>query len=181
MGSQDCPKQTVFPYNWQSGAPQTQFCASGWPQNSENTGLSRHDESMTPLPCSVPISSDIVYNWPNGNQGTPLCLDACAVQTRCEKRHPYDRSTASIPANGHLLSRNKGWKYLLEADCLNKEGLAYHANLLMSFDIYTSSAVTTTANGTSRASKCFCPHRTLSASVVRSFRKSLVALVARTR
>jgi hypothetical protein len=35
---------------------------------------------------------------------------------------------------------------------------------------YTSSADTTTANGTPIASKCFWPQRTLSASLVRSFR-----------
>ena len=36
-------------------------------------------------------------------------------------------------------------------------------------------------NGTPSASKCFCPHRTLSASLVRSFRKSRVPFVSRTR
>ncbi len=39
---------------------------------------------------------------------------------------------------------------------------------------YTSSAETTTENGTPRVSKCFCPKRTLSASLVRSLSKSLV-------
>ena len=48
-------------------------------------------------------------------------------------------------------------------------------------DCYTSSAVTATANGTPIASKCFCPQRTLSASLVRSFRKSRVPLVSRTK
>jgi len=37
---------------------------------------------------------------------------------------------------------------------------------------YPSSADTTTANGTARASKCFFPQRTSAASVVRSFRES---------
>ncbi len=46
---------------------------------------------------------------------------------------------------------------------------------------YTSSAVTATANGTPSVSKCFFPQRTLSASVVRSFRKSFVPLVSLTR
>src|SRR5487761_1852039 len=41
---------------------------------------------------------------------------------------------------------------------------------------YTSSGDTTTENGTPSVSKCFWPQRTLSASVVRSFRKSLVLL-----
>jgi len=46
---------------------------------------------------------------------------------------------------------------------------------------YTSSALTMTSNGTPSASKCFCPQRTLSASLVRSFRKSRVPFVSRTR
>ena len=42
---------------------------------------------------------------------------------------------------------------------------------------YTSSAVTTTSNGTPSVSKCFFPHRTLSASLVRSLRNSRVPLL----
>lgn len=46
---------------------------------------------------------------------------------------------------------------------------------------YTSSAVTTTPQSTPRASKWRMPHRTFSASSLRSFRKSRVAFVSRTR
>src|SRR5581483_11248615 len=46
---------------------------------------------------------------------------------------------------------------------------------------YTSSADTTTEKETPSVSKCFWPQRTLSASLVRSFRRSLVLLVSRTR
>src|SRR5260221_14650820 len=46
---------------------------------------------------------------------------------------------------------------------------------------YTSSADTTTENGTPSVSKCFWPQRTLSASLVRSFKKSLVLFVSRAR
>ena len=69
---------------------------------------------------------------------------------------------------------------------LNREGGQFsvvargHFSVGISND-YTSSAVTTTANGTPSVSKCFCPHLTLSASLVRSFIKSLVPLVSRTR
>ncbi len=46
---------------------------------------------------------------------------------------------------------------------------------------HTPLSSTTTSNGTSRALKCCAPHRTLSASVVRSFKKSFVLFVSRTR
>ena len=46
---------------------------------------------------------------------------------------------------------------------------------------HTSSALTTTPNGTPSASKWRAPQRTLSASLFRSFRKSRVLLVSRTR
>jgi hypothetical protein len=53
--------------------------------------------------------------------------------------------------------------------------------VLANIKTHTSSADTATANGTPKVSKCFFPQFTLSASVVRNFRKSRVLLVSLTR
>lgn len=53
--------------------------------------------------------------------------------------------------------------------------------LVLAKNCYTSSALTTTANGTSKASKCFLPHLILSDSLLRNCMRSRVPFVSRTR